>query len=137
MPVFRPRCGLYGEPDGRGAAGPERTVVTMSARVKVYTRCSTRRGQIRRWWNYRVRHYPYETCDRCGRGYPESWWCASDSLFHATHETATGGMLGGLLCPICFTRFAFPAISWLAIPTADLGQYVEPVAAAPSTGSPT
>ena len=37
-------------------------------------------------------------------------------MFHEAHVEATRGMIGGLLCPRCFERFAGERVMWLAVP---------------------
>lgn len=70
-------------------------------------------ARLRSWWSYRVLGRDGESCDRCGRSYPECWWCDDDALWIAAYEHATGNrptpwegvsktMYSGLLCPRCF-----------------------------------
>lgn len=82
---------------------------------------------IRRAWWKKVRNWPGETCQRCGRMYGADRCLNMHTIWRATDEawaTIIGYRLGGLYCPSCFIR-GCAVTGHVAYMTIDLDTFPE------------
>lgn len=83
---------------------------------------------IRRWWWKRVRSWPGETCQRCGRMYGADRCLNVHTIWRASNEawaTIIGSHEGGRYCPACFVR-GCAVTGHIAYMTIELNEWENP-----------